>query len=281
MNGIAGGGVLALIRKDVRHQFLSSVNFTSYCQCLALSVTNLENTIRIFLVYRSPSCDPSAFRQNLEFIDESTPDGCNILLVGDFNFPSIDWATGICKSNSCVSAKNFLHLCEEHSLHQLVSTPTHGPNVLDLVLTNNRETLRAIEVLSPFSTSDHSLISFELNVSRTQQSKSANHLDFRTANYSAIIDDLLRINWRALFSSAATADECYNIYLRCCNEIISRYVPISRQQNGTKKYPTKIRKLEQKVRSLYRAYLKYGNHRHTKERFNIVHSNLDVESLNC
>ncbi|EYB87462.1 hypothetical protein Y032_0262g570 [Ancylostoma ceylanicum] len=163
---------------------------------------------------RSPSCDLSAFQQSLEFINESAPDTSDILLLGDFNFPSLSWPSASSgKSHGCVSSKEFLQFCEEHSLQQLVSTPTHGAKILDLVLTNNCETVRNIEVLLPFSTSDHSLISFELNASFTHSPPLATYLDFRKANFSAIIEDLLKINWRVLFASAAIADECYNIYL--------------------------------------------------------------------
>ncbi|KIH51163.1 hypothetical protein ANCDUO_18753, partial [Ancylostoma duodenale] len=56
------------------------------------------------------------------------------------------------------------------------------------------------------------------------------------------LEDLLKINWRDLLSSAATADECYNIYLHFCNEIISRHVSITYQRNRVKRFSKKLKR---------------------------------------
>jgi len=59
-----------------------------------------------------------------------------LVLLGDFNYPNICW-----KSNtaSCRQYSRFLECIEDNFLSQVISTPTRGDAILDLVVTNASE----------------------------------------------------------------------------------------------------------------------------------------------
>ncbi len=91
---------------------------------------------------------------NLEVICESINDidTENVLLMGDFNLRDIDWKSLEGTTNA---SKLFLQTLEDNCLFQLVSEPTRGNNLIDLVITGNPEMVDSVSVELPFSTSDH------------------------------------------------------------------------------------------------------------------------------
>ena len=59
----------------------------------------------------------------------------SIVIVGDYNLPDIDWTVPVSNGNS--SHDSFLNTCLQNNLEQLVTEPTRGINILDLILTND------------------------------------------------------------------------------------------------------------------------------------------------
>jgi len=96
----------------------------------------------------------------------------NIVLLGDYNLPDINWDT-LCGNS--VAAEKFCDTCFEQNLTQLISCLTHiHGNTLDLVLANNDDLIESISV-SPTNNlpieSDHYAIMFELSLVRPQSTE--------------------------------------------------------------------------------------------------------------
>ena len=91
----------------------------------------------------------------------------NIVLLGDFNLPDINWDT-LC-GNSRVD-ETFCNVCFEFNLFQLISCSTHiHGSILDLILTNNEDLVSSISVHPTDNlpiTSDHYIINLELSLAR-------------------------------------------------------------------------------------------------------------------
>lgn len=90
----------------------------------------------------------------------------NIWLAGDFNFPGINWETGLITPNC-----NYLHLHEifldclnEHHLFQIVKFKTRLANTLDLFLTNNESLIVKCDTIPSLSNSDHDVILIEAQI---------------------------------------------------------------------------------------------------------------------
>ena len=88
----------------------------------------------------------------------------NVIVAGDFNAPNIDSENQEIAGN-VFSLELLLEIIDKHDLSQLVREPTRiqfqTQNILDLVLSNIKNIVRDIKVLSGIS--DHEIVSFKLN----------------------------------------------------------------------------------------------------------------------
>jgi hypothetical protein len=88
----------------------------------------------------------------------------------------------------------------DFGLHQYVSEPTRGNNILDLVLCNNPSVISDISVLCPFSTSDHNVVSLNICVLPTPSASEKFYYDFNHADFDNLNAYLSSINWDFEFS---------------------------------------------------------------------------------
>ena len=123
-----GGGVLLYIRNDIkavrREIFEQNEIETIWCEIFVGG----DGTL-IGVSYRSPtSCvaEDEALFKMIENVSDK-----KIMLMGDFNFGHINWAT----QEACGEGKNFLDCVNDNFLHQHVHQTTRSKNILDLVFT--------------------------------------------------------------------------------------------------------------------------------------------------
>ena len=148
-SGIAKHGVAIYVKNDIRVDQVYQI----FPNTLALAIGSLG--ITILLVYRPPSVtlsdtlDLFDFLRNFDFRSE-------IILLGDFNIPSIDWTCDPPSSSSSV-ASDFLDLISSLGLTQWVknSTMLRSNNILDLIFTSEVDRIDSIDFAPPFSTCDH------------------------------------------------------------------------------------------------------------------------------
>ncbi len=134
---------------------------------------------------------------------------CSLLyIVGDFNLPMIKWdscSTSDTRSHDKVEEK-FLDFIDRHFLMQMVTEPTRGDNVLDLVLTNRPHYVVESNV-SDTILSDHKLVEVALGFNITNWTPSTpeitEHFSFRSVDYhkcdfEAVKTSMLGIDWTHL-----------------------------------------------------------------------------------
>jgi len=111
----------------------------------------------ILCVYRSPSSTSDDNELMIKILDNFLQNNFRQnIIVGDFNFPEINWST----NNSPFSSSFFFNFCQENFLTQHVLVPTRNvsANTLDLVLTTVGTDLVRCSVTEEFGTSDHSIL---------------------------------------------------------------------------------------------------------------------------
>ena len=135
-----------------------------------------SNCILVYCAYIQPGNDERDFHQTLELIS-SIPSRSDLLLLGDFNAPDVNWNT-LTASSTRSSA-----LCEcifNKNLIQIFMGPMHHlGNTLDLILTNCPDRVSNIFVDQKL-TSDHYRISFHVEAGNSHfhhQSKSRTVID--------------------------------------------------------------------------------------------------------
>jgi len=80
-----------------------------------------------------------------------------LVLVRDFNHPDICWKD---HTVSCKRSRRLVESIDDNFLVQVVDRPTRGEVLLDLLLTNEEEIIKDVNVGGSLGCSDHALVEF-------------------------------------------------------------------------------------------------------------------------
>ena len=113
-----------------------------------------------------------------------------LLLMGDFNYPMIDWEL----QDTSGAGKEFLDVVQDNFMWQHVDH-TRGENVLDLVLSTERNIVENLRVTSPIGRSDHVTVQFELCLEFQGRQEVNLGFVYRRADYMKISEELEGKDW--------------------------------------------------------------------------------------
>jgi len=151
------GGVCPFILNSIQSSPIA-IDFNNFCnkELVDCNIIYWGPSISLFCYYCAPSLSSDLFKLSLDCFRSACDLEATNLIFGDFNIPSIDWS--ITSRPSLPKPIEFLKLCSEFGLTQVVNSPTRGDNYLDLVLINDPVIISSIVVGPPVSTSDHNSI---------------------------------------------------------------------------------------------------------------------------
>lgn len=153
----SGGGVLIAVSEGINSYV---VPIQSELEFLCTCVTLNHHDVIVCACYRPLLSAPTFCDELYDCLNKvvSRHPKAPIFLMGDFNFPGIQWydSNPIATTNSseCIA---FIDLCSTFNLSQLVQEPTRVTpscaNVLDLVLTNYPDFVSSLTLLpgSPYN----------------------------------------------------------------------------------------------------------------------------------
>ena len=179
-------------------------------------------SLTLGVCYRSQSAAYSEIREMFTAIGQASKGRC--LIVGDFNYPTINW--DVLEGNN-KDEEEFLDVLQDNFLLQHVDGPTGDGNILDLVMSNEIAMVDDLRILEHFSSSDHNMIDFELVVTTGGLDTVIYKYDFKQGNYKAIKNVLSEVNWSEIFFEKNTL-ECYKILSDKLSETIASYVPVKK-----------------------------------------------------
>ena len=167
----------------------------------------LQNPVILCCTYISPSTDRTILNNAIFYLADllrSNPTH-DIVLVGDFNLPDINWNT--LSASSSVS-ELFCDFVYNHNLAQLVYEPTHiRGNILDLVLTNSDDRVINTSVIpnQHLMQSDYFIITFQITRSTLPQPPPTTNqkyvFDFPKADYEGLCSFLLDADFSTCLQS--------------------------------------------------------------------------------
>ena len=142
----------------------------------------------------------------------------NVIILGDFNLPLIDWTNNA--SPVTQQYNSFNECISENALTQHVVFPTRGNNTLDLILTVDPLNVTQVKAVSNFqfldNISDHVAIVFSVNSLDNAQPTTQNsesHYDFRHADILSLKYLLSDIKWEELLSDSPAIDDMLTSFL--------------------------------------------------------------------
>ena len=252
-----GGGVFLYSQES-----LPITSFETFddkiCQALLRKCETAE--IIICVIYRPPDAPISSFKACLEFIayyilDHESYETC---LLGDFNFPMIDWNSGVILSGSSSatnqSAVLLLDFMVDNLLSQYILEPTRLNNCLDLCLSDAPNLVTVSVTDTPLS--DHKLLEIFLSHDPCRPDPSVlpnfsvssfRSLDFYKADYDRIDHLLDYVNWNKFWQLCDPEEfpELLNLVLLQICEI-----GCPRKQASTRSRGSSVSTLSRKKRKL-------------------------------
>ncbi|KAF8373493.1 hypothetical protein PRIPAC_79922 [Pristionchus pacificus] len=243
-----GGGVAFIVHNSLNPVLVSTFTASLLESCIIdLHLTYCTSLpfrkVRVIIVYRSPSSPSLAFTSFLAFISPLIPQDFPCIILGDFNYPSIDWSSMTSPNN-----EDIIDFACDHHLTQLVSFPTRLLSCLDLIFCNS-DIVCNLAPSVPLS--DHLSLIFDLRIPSPPSRTIAPSRMYRLANWDAINDHILCHDWTIALSSL-DANSAYEYFVQFINRLLDQFVPLSKTTPHSR-YPRSLKILYGKCKSLTRV----------------------------
>ncbi len=244
--GSRGGGVLMCIRKGIA---FAAPKVADNLELIAADLIARGSKYRLVVAYFPPRLDVISLHNYCAEIARLIDIPYPAIIVGDFNCAEIDWQ--LVSSPRGAVSQAFLEFTLTSGLEQLVLEPTRQNSILDLVLATNTETVNAVQVVEPFSNSDHNAIKLSI-AWEPPKTESETYRDFRAANWTEIRAYLGSLDWAHIFGCCFTVQDCWDVLYGHLLYAVDSFVPSRVYSSTTEPLPVFMRKLRSRRRHLFR-----------------------------
>ena len=245
-----GRGVCIFYKNNLTVTEIVDCNLVPSCSLFCNIKTSENNKFTFVLAYRSPSAEVEEndilIRNLKTVLNKINPTKDKIVLVGDFNLPSIDWTNESCSTDESHISSKFLNVVHEYYLKQFISDPTHyraeqKPTLIDLLLSNDTGFIIDISQSAPFGMSHHNVISFTLALNHAiiDLPPITKHM-LEKGDYDGMRSYLNDVDWDSFFSEE---DDVSIIWDKIENEIITaknKYIPTKTFKRKSANYKQKV-----------------------------------------
>ena len=265
-----GGGVILYVKNTLLST--ECVDLNNLCNesiwCKIITDNNIETFVGV--VYKSPNASRNEVNSILSMLRSVA--NTHILVMGDFNYPGIDW--DMLTSDSL--GEEFLDLVQDNFWTQHVLTPTRGLNVLDLILTSEEGMIDNVTVNEHLSNSDHNILLFNLVLKTTTHTSKQIKYNFNRGDYTGMNNLLKSVDWNKEFANC-DPDNMWEKFNEIVLSAIDKFVPI--RSNKKFKHPRwmtkkarKARKRKAKMWKRFKASKTYNDEVEYKKSLNIATS---------
>ena len=210
-----GGGLLLYVQENLKTTIcteMSKIQFDESLWC-TISTGPANQKLLVGLIYRSPSSSCLNNDALLNLIEAATEiiDISHVLIMGDINYPEIDFATNTVNAGTDAAPTKFLDKMQELFLHQHVTHFTrfrsnHEPSVLDYVITDDGNLIDEIHYDAPLGKSDHLFLSWFTTLHVKHLHSLQEKLNFWKGDYLKINEALSAIDWKATFCNKSVEE---------------------------------------------------------------------------
>ncbi|GAB0208399.1 mitochondrial enolase superfamily member 1 [Grus japonensis] len=145
-----------------------------------------------------------------------------LVLVGDFNFPDINW-----EYHTAVMSRSwkFLKFVGDNFLSQVLSESTRKDALLDLLFVNREGLMGDVMVSDCLGHSAYEMVEFKIvSVVRKKDSRVPT-LDFRRANFKLFRELFSRVPWESAFEGLGV-HECWSVFKNHLLEAQEQAIPL-------------------------------------------------------
>ncbi|BHF81444.1 hypothetical protein SprV_0702457400 [Sparganum proliferum] len=257
-----GGGVVTY----VKHGLLVSEKTEQFaCSAETIWLTIRvpgSQSLEVLTVYRPPRSDPEADARLLEELGRFAlrPD---VLIMGDFNAPLIDWSSLHARGPELAFDRRFLDMALRSFLTQHVLFPTRvregqQSNCLDLVLTKSMDSIDEVQCLPPLGRSDHVVLQWDYSIFSVPEQPPKSRRNIWRGNFEQMKAEINNANWESAFSGNIMED--WKWFSELLHALLTNHCPLSRKGlNNRPRWLTQALKKEvNKKRRLWQKSLTDG-----------------------
>ena len=252
-----GGGVAILIPKGLNSYVISRHSLLpNDFEAIWVRLVFVKKSIDISVVYRPPQASVQSTESLLTFLGSNFSPTTPCVIVGDFNFPNINWSNLSSKS-TLKGEDKLLEFVIYNGISQLVNFPTRGDSVcLDLIFVNEPSLIQSVNLGPRISNCDHETILANLAGQKIKK-KTVYYRNYKKADYTDINNLLSTVNWSRFFEGLDEVQIMWNKFLTLLSTLIDTFIPLkSFSSNGNHFIPKRIQRLFLKQYKLYRIYKK-------------------------
>ena len=213
---------------------LDSKEMDSFTESTGVSIPwgNSAGSLSLVLVYRPPvnpgsAADAGNTERMCQFLRGL---GGNVVCVGDFNLPDIDWELGWASSQG---SRMVLDVVHDMFWQQHVLIPTHiAGNTLDLALSSSGDLLAGASSEGFLGSSDHVILDMDL-VGPKKHDSYEEVPDWGKADFEAIRIAMLGVDWDSEFNNKSGMD-CFKLFQEVLDREVEKAVPKKRRRQTCK-----------------------------------------------
>jgi ribonuclease P/MRP protein subunit RPP40 len=246
---IRGGGVALYIKNEFSVTARDDLNEANFPESIWCNIEIGGEKTLVGVCYRPPSknkiCDEAMYKLITRASREQ------VLIMGDFNFPELDWA----KPETLDDSHPFIECVNDNFLFQGVIECTRSSNILDLILTSEENLIDNVSVDEPFGSSDHQTIRFDFIAFKESSTLVENKMhDYFKADYEQMREDSKIINWEGIVMGIDVEVDWNSLKFEIAN-LRDKYVPYKRNRNSKCKWANKS--VVKSRRAKNKAWVKY------------------------
>ena len=241
-NNTNGRGICLYIHSSLNatsYKFTQAVNFQEVVWA-SVQLGSKEKLI-IGCMYRSPNSDNNNNAQLCQLFSSLNPTASNqMLLMGDFNFPKVNWVDCTCSCSIDSIEYSFLESTRDSFLTQMVHEPTRfrpgqEPNILDLIWTSDTSLVDDLQHKAPLGASDHCTLSWSILRKPVPHTSTSIKKLYDKGNYDRM-KDMLNINWENELENL-DVEASWEILKTKLSEAETECIPIKRVSKEKRRRP--------------------------------------------
>ena len=157
------GGACAFVRSGLN--FYTVEPPQKVTESIWFCINTIDNIRRLYAcIYRSPNSTAENNDKLIENLNWAKNSFSEVVIVGDFNFPYINWQI---ENSSETLGQKLLDTLNDNFLEQLIDEPTRyregqNPSLLDLLIVSTPDMISDIKYCSPLGKSDHVTICYKV-----------------------------------------------------------------------------------------------------------------------
>ena len=175
------------------------------------------------------------------------------ILAGDFNLKNINWEDPHLPGLLC--EQMFTEFCFTNGFSQLVSEPTRLRSRLDLLFCDHEYLISNVKCCDNFSTSDHSMVTFQLKIQLKYKQKAYKVFGFCKANWDLIRYIMAQVPWGNIISDNTDIASLWNIFYEIIYHAMYIGIPqklVYQVSNNQHSCPKILKKLKAKKLRLWK-----------------------------